>query len=318
MIRLLCSTFLKNKMSFNRKGGACKPCRPPSEAELAKARMYLGPELKTLADEVAAADARLERQRKRLEAKEKDTVAQFEKLMLQSAADVTNLHKQYKIDMQGLMDKVKSHQADCQAAKEKLQVAHRKELAKAKADERHALELLETLSSKHDEAIKYYSGRIEEFTAHKTESAEAIGKFKAEQGEQAAVAEELAKEVASLSRPASDQLKEANGALTADCMLCLASIDARTTASYGLCCAHTPVDIKGIVEMDDPSCSCGGARCRSKLYMEVVDRKMITMSKIRICTNCILGYQVNTRGRATCMACNLPGTASIVRFGALL
>jgi molecular chaperone GrpE (heat shock protein) len=75
--------------------------------------MFLGPELKVLTDQVADADARLERQRKRLQAKEKATTAQFEKLLLQSAADVTNLHKQYKIDMQGLMDKVKSHQADC-------------------------------------------------------------------------------------------------------------------------------------------------------------------------------------------------------------
>jgi hypothetical protein len=200
-----------------------------------------------------------------------------------------------------------------------LQASHRKELAKARADERHALDLMKILNKKYDDAIKYYSARIEEFTAHKAESAETIGKFKAEQGQNAVMAEEMAKEVASLSRPASEQLKEANRALMTDCMLCLARIDARTTASYGLCCAHTPVEIKGIVEMEDPSCQCGGGtKCLSKVYLETLDTQMITMSKARICTDCVLTFKVNTSQRPNCMACNRPGTSSLARIGALL
>ena len=238
-------------------GRACTPCRAPTEAELAQARVFLGPQLQTLKNQIAEAKALLCRQRKLHQKREKKTANHFEKLLLKTKA----LEVQYKVDMQDMMSSVKAREAENATRLHNLS----SELQQSKANK--ARDLL-----KQDQAAR-------------TEATAAA------------------------------RLKQANNALVSPCMLCLVDIDARTSHSYGLCCSHSPVAVTGFVDMEDPSCSCTDA-CRSTL--KVQGEVKSTMSKARLCTNCVVAFLVHNETNDRCLACNLQGTAQLVKIGALL
>jgi hypothetical protein len=103
------------------------------------------------------------------------------------------------------------------------------------------------------------------------------------------------------------------------CLICLDTIDTRTTASFGLMCTHEKSTVTRSLVVRARGCTCTGDQiCQTALDMEV---KVMVLGKVRVCEGCFPLWLHNERDGGThrCSVCfrDEPGACSAVMVSAV-